>query len=288
VAVPGRRFTLLDVFASARLQGNQLAVVHDADGVPDEVMHRFARETKLSETSFVQSPTREPATYRHRIWMMSGEIPFAGHPSLGTAAAVARARGEERATYVQETRPGLQPVDVEVRGDVTSVSMLQEPPVLGPELDPAEVLPMVGLDPGQADPDLPVQVVSTGAPQVLAQVADAAALAALRPDYDAIGALLAAHDAIVLYVSAVDPARGTARARSFLSTAEMGEDPATGAAAGPLLAHVAARAGAARLEVTQGVEMGRPSLLRAELEGDRVRVGGDTVVVVDGTVHLGA
>jgi trans-2,3-dihydro-3-hydroxyanthranilate isomerase len=286
--VAAHRFTLLDVFAARRLEGNQLAVVHDADDVPDEVMHRFARETKLSETSFVQSPTREPATYRHRIWMMSGEIPFAGHPSLGTAAAVARARGEERATYVQETRPGLQPVDVEMRGDVARVSMLQEPPVLGPELDPAAVLPMVGLEAADADPDLPVQVVSTGAPQVLAQVRDAAALAALRPDYEAIGALLAAHEAIVLYVSAVEPAEGTARARSFLSTAEKGEDPATGAAAGPLLVHVAERAGTARLEIIQGVEMGRPSLLRAELEGARVRVGGDAIVVIDGTVHLDA
>ena len=87
-----RRYTLLDVFTSTRLEGNPLAVVHDADDVPDELMHAFARETRLSETSFVQSPTVEGADYRNRIWMPAGEIPFAGHPSLGVAAAVARIR----------------------------------------------------------------------------------------------------------------------------------------------------------------------------------------------------
>jgi len=284
--VAGHPFTLLDVFTAERLQGNQLAVVHDADDVPDALMHRFARETRLSETSFLQSPTREPATYRNRIWTMAEELPFAGHPSLGAAAAVARARGEERATYVQETRAGLQPVDVELRGDVAATSMLQEPPVFGPELDPGEVLPLVGLEAADADPDLPPQVVSTGVPQVLVQLRDEGRLQAARPDYELLGPLIAAHGAVVVYVSAVDVRGGTARARSFMATAEMGEDPATGSAVGPLMAHVAERAGTARLEVIQGVEMGRPSRLRAAIEGDRVRVGGDAVTVIEGTVHL--
>ena len=281
----GLRYTLLDVFTAERLRGNQLAVVHDADGVPDAVMHAFARETKLSETSFVQSATRAGATYRHRIWMMSGEIPMAGHPSLGVAVAVARTRAELRATYVQETPAGLQPVDVDAGGAVARASMLQEPPVFGPELDPEEVLATVGLTVADADPVLPVQVVATGAPQVLACVRDGARLADVRPDYAAIEALRARHEAVVLYVAAVDPSAGTARARSFIS-AEAGEDPATGAAAGPLVAHVAARTGVERLDVLQGVEMGRPSRLQASVEGDRVRVGGEVVVVADGVVHL--
>lgn len=249
-------------------------------------MHRFARETKLSETSFVQSPTREGASYRHRIWMVTREIPFAGHPSLGTAVAVALARGESRATYVQETQAGLQPVDVEVDGPLAHASMLQEPPVFGPELDAGEVLATVGLDAAEADPDLPAQVVSTGARQVIAPVRDAAVLARLRPDHAAIERLLARHDALVVYVAAVDPTGATpTRARAF-ADAETGEDPATGSAAGPLMAHAARCAGAVRLEIVQGVEMGRASLLRAAIEGDRVRVGGDAVVVVDGTAHL--
>jgi trans-2,3-dihydro-3-hydroxyanthranilate isomerase len=282
----GHRFTWLDVFSGERFQGNGLAVVHDADGVPDATMHRIARETRLSETSFVLGSDTEGADYRHRIWMMNGEIPFAGHPSLGTAAAVARARGETHATYVQETKPGLQEIQVDIDGGGAQVSMLQEPPAFGDELDPGEVLPLVGLEEDDADPELPVQVVSTGAPMVIAPVREPARLARLWPDYDRIGALLATHSAIVLYVVAVDPAAGEARARSFMSTAEMGEDPATGAAAGPTMAHVAARVGVERLDIVQGVEMGRPSLLRTSVEGDRVRVGGEVVVVVEGTIHL--
>jgi trans-2,3-dihydro-3-hydroxyanthranilate isomerase len=120
----------------------------------------------------------------------------------------------------------------------------------------------------------------------MACVADARALARAVPDYDGIGALLEAHRAITLYLAAVDPAAGRARARSFLSTAEKGEDPATGSSAGPLCAHVAAHTGCERLEVAQGVEMGRPSVLRAAIEADRVRVGGDAVILAEGIVHL--
>ena len=278
-------YTLLDVFTDRPLAGNGLAVVHDADPLSDATMHAFARETKLSETSFVQT-AEGGADYRHRIFMMSGEIPFAGHPSLGVAAAVARARGESQVTYVQQTQAGEQAIDVELDGLRASVSMLQEPPAFGPELDPDDVLGLVGLDGEAADPALPCQVVSTGVPQIVACVRDAAALRRVLPDYDRIGRLLAAHDAIVLYLAAVDPEAGKARARSFLRTAEMGEDPATGSAVGPLAAHVAARTGVERLEVDQGVEMGRPSRLVAWLDGDRVRVGGDAVILAEGTVHL--
>ena len=162
--------------------------------------------------------------------------------------------------------------------------MLQEPPWLGPELDPGETLQMAGLAAEDADPRLPVRVVATGVPQVIVPVADAPALARARPDYDAIGALLASHDAITYYLVAVEGSR--VRARSFLRTAEMGEDPATGAAAGALCAHVADRTGVEAVEIDQGVEMGRPSRLRAAIEGDHVRVGGDVVAVLDGTLHL--
>jgi trans-2,3-dihydro-3-hydroxyanthranilate isomerase len=282
------RYTLLDVFTDRALAGNGLAVVHDADDLSDAVMLAFARETKLSETSFVQSPApgAERADYRHRIFMTTGEIPFAGHPSLGVAVAVARARGEASASYVQQTQPGEQAVDVQLDGLKAAVSMLQEPPRLGPELDPAEVLGLVGLSAADADPRLPCRVVGTGVPQVMACVADAGALARAVPDYEGIGALLATHEAITLYLAAVDPEAGRASARSFLSTAEKGEDPATGSAVGPLCAHVANRTGAERLEVAQGVEMGRPSVLRAAIEGDRVRVGGDAVILAEGVVHL--
>jgi trans-2,3-dihydro-3-hydroxyanthranilate isomerase len=284
--VGARRYTLLDVFTSTRLSGNPLAVVHEADGVSDEVMHAFARETRLSETSYVQSPTIEGADYRNRIWMPAGEIPFAGHPSLGVAAALARAASEGSVTYTQQTQVGLQPIDVDVAEGVTHVSMLQEPAVFGPELDAGEVLGTVGLDEDVGHPELPCQVVSTGLEHVIAPVRDEAVLGRVWRDHDRIAALLAQHDATCLYLVAPAPEDGTARARSFFAAAEPGEDPATGSAAGPLCAYLAQRTGVIRIAVTQGVEMGRPSRLECLLEGDRVRVGGDAVVVLDGTVFL--
>src|ERR687890_2733237 len=105
-----RALTWLDVFTARPLTGNGLAVVHDADAVDDATMIAFARETRLSETTFVQTATEDGADYRNRFCMMSGELDFAGHPSLGTAVAVAIARGEERVSYVQQTRAGLQPI----------------------------------------------------------------------------------------------------------------------------------------------------------------------------------
>jgi trans-2,3-dihydro-3-hydroxyanthranilate isomerase len=251
-------------------------------------MKRFAREMRLSETSFVQSPQGEGADYRHRIFMPTGEVPFAGHPSLGAAVAVARERGEDRVTYVQQTHAGLQPIDVEVDGDRATVSMLQEPMVLGDALDPEDVLGAVGLEGSEADPELPVRFVSTGVDQLIACVRDPAALQRVLPDYDALARLLEPVAALTLYLAHVDAQAGTAVARGFIGSADVGEDPATGSACGPLCAYVAHLTGCQRLEIVQGVEMGRRSVLRAHMEGDRVRVGGDAVVVVDGEVRLDA
>src|SRR5688572_29305186 len=101
-----RRVAFLDVFAERPLAGNGLAVVGDADGLSEEVMLAFARETRLSETTFVQSAGADGADYRNRIFTVEQEIPFAGHPTLGTAVAVARWRGLEQADFVQETHAG--------------------------------------------------------------------------------------------------------------------------------------------------------------------------------------
>src|SRR5215211_6696518 len=236
-----RAVTWLDVFTARPLTGNGLAVVHDADGLDDETMLGFARETRLSETSFVQTATEADADYRNRIWMTTGELDFAGHPSLGVAVAVARARGEREARYVQQTRPGLQPIDVELGDAVARASMLQEPAVLGAEVEPG--------------------------------------VAALRELLGPLGCTCA-------YLAFCEPEREAARARSFfVDIAGVTEDPATGSAAGPLMAYLHARAGAARLTIEQGVEMGRPSRLECEA-GERVRVGGEAVVVLEGTLAL--
>ncbi len=280
------RYTLLDVFTATPLTGNGLAVVHDADGLDEAAMLAFTREMRLSETTFVQSSHIAGADYRNRIWTVEREIPFAGHPSLGTAVAVAYAAGVSgTARYVQQTGAGLQPIDVRLDGQRATASMLQESAVHGPELDRPRTLAALGLTPEHADPQLPPQVVAAGAATLVVPLRDRDALAQARPDWDAVAALLGPVGALTLYAVACDPANARAYARSFVSAA-VGEDPATGSAAGPLCAYLSARAGCSRLAIDQGVEMGRSSRLNAEMEGDRPRVSGDVVVVVDGTAHL--
>lgn len=283
-----RRLTWLDVFTDVPLAGNQLAVVHDADGLDDATMLAFARETRISETTFVQTATVAGADYRNRIWAAPGEMPFAGHPSLGTAVAVARERGRQQARYVQQTAPGLQPVEVTVDGDRARASMLQEPPRFGARPSPAGVLAAVGLPIAAADPQLEPQVVSTGLAHLVVPLTDVAALGAAVPDREAIGALLDPLGAVVLYLAAIDAGAGEARTRGFfLDPAGVTEDPATGSAAGPLLAYLNERDGIAALTVRQGVEMGRPSRIDCAWADDRPRVSGDVVVVADGHVLLG-
>jgi trans-2,3-dihydro-3-hydroxyanthranilate isomerase len=282
-----RRLTWLDVFTSTPLAGNQLAVVHDADGLDDDTMLAFARETRLSETTYVQRPTRAGADYRNRIFSSPGEMPFAGHPSLGTAVAVARAQGQERARYVQETHAGLQPIGVELDGDLARATMLQEPPVFGTCPAAGDVMASAGLDAADAHPQLPPQVVSTGVAHLMAPLADAAALRRVAPSRVALGALLEPLGAVLLYLVAIDVDAGTADARGFfVGPAAITEDPATGSAAGPLLAYLRERAGTTALTVRQGTEIGRPSRIECAWEDDRPRVSGDVVVVADGHVEL--
>src|ERR1700754_896673 len=119
------RIAWLDVFAERPLAGNGLAVVEDADEISDETMLAFARETDLSETTYVQSAEADGADYRNRIFTVATELPFAGHPSLGTAVAVARWRGQQEASFVQETGAGLQPIEVKQEAERWRADMIQ-------------------------------------------------------------------------------------------------------------------------------------------------------------------
>jgi trans-2,3-dihydro-3-hydroxyanthranilate isomerase len=264
--------------------------VHDADGVDDATMLAFARETRLSETTFVQSPRAPEADYRNRIWTVGWETAFAGHPSLGTAVAVAHRRGEPEARYVQETGAGLQPVEVSLRPNGRAhASMLQNEPEHLDLVDPAAVLAAAGLEPGDEHPELPAQVVSTGQPHLLAPLASAAALErAAPPSFAALRELLRSTSTEVLYLAWLDLDAGTAQARGFFADpGTVSEDPATGSAAGPLCAYAAARAGTRALVVEQGVAMGRPSRIACAMADDgRVRVSGDVVIVMTGDVAI--
>jgi trans-2,3-dihydro-3-hydroxyanthranilate isomerase len=277
------------VFTDVPLAGNGLAVVHDADALGDDTMLAFARETRLSETTFVQSPTDEGATYRNRIWTVGRELVFAGHPSLGTAVAEARRRGERSARYVQQTPAGLQPVEVELRGDgrLARAEMLQEPAEFRAPIDRARVARLCGLTEADLHPELDPQWVATGVGQAIVPVASRDALTRATPgDAPGLSALIAEGEGIVVYLAVVAE-DGNGWTRAFWAEGPVAlEDPATGSAVGPLCAYLDRYAGISSISVAQGVEMGRPSRLDARTDGDRVRIGGDCVVLMTGEVTL--
>jgi trans-2,3-dihydro-3-hydroxyanthranilate isomerase len=264
-----------------------VAVVHGADAVDDATMLAFARETRLSETTFVQTADGS-ADYVNRIFTVVAELPFAGHPSLGTAVAVARERGDTEVRYVQRTHAGEQPIDVALDGLRARASMLQEPAAFGAPAEPAAIAAATGIAAADIDPALSPRFVSTGVAHLIVILRDAAALQSVRAgDPAELAAVLAPGDGLCVYLAAPTATPERWRARSlFLGTDGVQEDPATGSAAGPLLADLADRAGHTAITVDQGIEMGRPSVLDVELEGDRVRVSGDVFIVAEGTVHL--
>jgi trans-2,3-dihydro-3-hydroxyanthranilate isomerase len=281
----------MDVFAERPLAGNGLAVVDDADGLGEEAMAAFAVETRLSETTFVQSPGEQGADYRNRIFIPGQELPFAGHPSLGTAVAVARWRGEDEASYVQQTGTGLQPVEARRergRGDWESwsASMLQDEAEMGAQLDPAAALAAAGLSAADADPELAPGLSSTGLLTAVVPVADREALGRARLDCEAVAELLAPAPDGMLYLVRVEPASRRAWARSFAPEESVGEDPATGSSAGAFCAYVAEHTGCERLTIAQGAEMGRPSVLEVAMEDGRARVGGGVIPLIDGRLRL--
>ncbi|HMS62688.1 MAG TPA: PhzF family phenazine biosynthesis protein [Solirubrobacteraceae bacterium] len=284
--------TWLDVFGAEPLTGNPLIVVHDADELGEETMQRFARETRQAETTFVQRPTAAGADYRNRIFDTRRELPMAGHPSLGTAVAVAHRAGQLRARYVQQTPAGQQLVEVELAedGGAARASMLQEPAEFGSVADAAQTLAAVGLAASDAHPDLPPQAISTGYRHLIAPVRNPDVLARCEPAYAELEALLEPRGCGVLYLAAVDPDLGYAQARSFYCDVggAVSEDPATGSAAGPLCAYLHERLGLERILIDQGVMMSRPSRLEAQMDLDRVRVSGDVVILAVGEIRLPA
>lgn len=277
---PAVDYHVVDVFAEAPLAGNPLTVLPDAGGLPDARMQALARETNHSETTFVL-PERDGA-WPTRIFTPAAELPFAGHPMLGTAHILRRRHGLDR--VVLETRAGRIPVRAE--GD--RLWMTQNPPVFGPRL-PAEWFLNVGATG-------PAQVVSTGTPMALVPVQDSDAVREARLDAERYRAAGLPEVACV-YVFAVDHdvPGALVHARSFGDFVGIREDAATGSAAGPLAAYLVEHGvlGADGVEgwVAQGIEMGRPSRLdvraRRGADGWLVEVGGRVVDVATGRFEAG-
>jgi trans-2,3-dihydro-3-hydroxyanthranilate isomerase len=298
-------FQQVDVFTDRPFAGNPLCVVPEATGLSSEQMQAIAREMNLSETTFVLPPTDPQATYWMRIFTPAKEIPFAGHPSVGTAHVMARAGSfplREPVTRIfQQVGIGTLPLDIEVvGGNPGRVIMTQGTPQFGPvlrELDP--VANALGLDPMiLARAKLLIQVVSTGLEHLMVPLPDLETLGGLRPNLAALDVVLRECGALGCFVFTLATGSGDvlARARMFAPGAGVTEDPATGSAAGPLGAYLAAHGVLPRERssfiVEQGIEMGRPSRIWVEVERDgsgapiTIRVGGSTVPVISGTIQM--
>lgn len=287
------QFLTLDVFTTTRFGGNPLAVFPDARGMTDAEMQVLAREFNYSETTFVLPPAQPAHTARVRIFTPAAEMPFAGHPNVGTAWALAEHARDGKLIF--EEIAGLVHVELahDAAGALTAATIAAPQPLTTFERYPAEAIaPLAGLAPADVvtDRHAPIRA-SVGNPFLIAEVTPEA-LARARPDATAARALAAANPHLngraSLYVYAQDGAR--IRTRMFSPT--VGEDPATGSAATPLAALLLALSGESRgaWEMVQGVEMGRPSLLltTAYQAGDGIRatVGGACVPVFTGQVGL--
>lgn len=277
-----RGYVLLDVFAEAPLQGNQLAVLTDARRLETGTMQSIARELKLSETVFVLPP-EEGGDVRIRIFTPAAELPFAGHPVLGSAVIVARALG--RSEVVLETGSGRVAVEVLVEGALAASGRMRQPIPTWEAFDrESQLLAALGVE----RPSMPVEVYCNGPRHVFVGLESPQAVAALEPDVAGLAALGE------IGVSCFAGTDGNWKTRMFAPGLGVPEDPATGSAAGPLAVHLARHARIAfgmEIEISQGVEMDRPSLLRARVMGtddriESVEVGGRAVVIGRGELQL--
>jgi trans-2,3-dihydro-3-hydroxyanthranilate isomerase len=306
-AVPNLDYFVVDAFTTEPLAGNPLAVVMNTCGLATERMQAIAREFNLSETTFVE---RRPAAIeqaegvRMRIFTPREELPFAGHPTLGTAA-VLKVHAPETVqgdTVTLALEVGPVPVRFEVGAEGSQGAagsgrlfgeMTQRNPEFGLHLPLAAIAPLTGLKPEDIDGSQIPQVVSTGNPFAIVLLRSTEALGRLKVDQERATAWLRERGARWFYVlaPALDEDGVKFRARMQFYG---GEDPATGSAAGCAIAYLVARGAVApgtRVHLRQGVEMGRPSdlFLSAKRDSARVsdvRVGGSTVLVAKGQLFL--
>ncbi len=295
-----RRFTTLDVFTDRAFAGNPLAVLPDARGLGDAEMLAVAREFGFSETTFVLPPTSAAAARRVRIFTPGGELPFAGHPVIGTAVALVAdghvAMADHELRLVFELGAGPTPVTVTAGpAGYGATFTAPRPPSRGPVTPPERVAAALGLAADAVDTTVhPPVDAGAGLEFVVVRLRDIAALAASAPQPGAWAELATpgAGHGVLAYVAL---AGGELRARLVAPGVGVAEDPATGSAAaalGGLLAMGAPEPDGTRAwTIHQGVEMGRPS--RLDVAADKVggavtavRVGGAAVVVTDGTIHL--
>jgi trans-2,3-dihydro-3-hydroxyanthranilate isomerase len=305
--LPSIRFITADVFTNFRFGGNQLAVIPDARGIPEDLLLPICREFNYSETTFVYPAEQPGHTRRLRIFTPGGEVPFAGHPTVGTAVVLA-AIGEIPLTdsgdgthIILEENVGPIPVvirDSHASGGWAQFSVAKLPEV-GPLVPSRGVLARIlGLETGDllGTTEKP-QAVSCGLPFLIVPLTGVDAVSRARMKTDRWEETLANAWASMIWLYASDPEGGEFhyRARMFAPGISVPEDPATGSAAAAFAGYLAARSGTRsgtlRWTIDQGVEMGRPSKLAIEADKadgviTAIRVGGAAVLVSEGTMAV--
>ncbi|HIH00929.1 TPA: PhzF family phenazine biosynthesis protein [Thermoplasmata archaeon] len=299
-------FVRVDVFAKKPFQGNPLAVFPDARGLSSRDMQALAREMNLSETTFALPPRNRSADARVRIFTPDAEIPYAGHPTIGTFFVLAREGripvGEGKTVARMEAKAGVLPVEIFSRkGSIYRVVTVQKKPVFGPEFRDVSLL-ADSLSLNVSDFDVrkaPPQLVSTGLPWLIAPVKSRKALERISVDTTAFAKVVRKlpKGVVDVYATAMDPVdpRATSHSRGFsLVAGGVVEDPATGSASGCLGAYLVRRQlvderTQTRMVNEQGFEIGRPSNISVEVRGtgakgiESVRVGGSVVEIMRGT-----
>ena len=278
----GFRYVVADVFTDTPLEGNQVAIFTDAREIPEDRLQRIAREMNLSETVFVYTPEAEGHA-RIRIFTPSREMPFAGHPTLGTAFVLSAPLSLEEIRL--ETLRGLVPVRLEREdGRIVFGRMAQPLPTIEQYDKAEELFEILGVEGSQ----LPVEVYDNGVKHLYVTLGSEDEVAALDPDLRRLG------EQPELCFNCFAGEGTKWKTRMFAPSSGVAEDPATGSAAGPLALHLArhGRIGfGEEIEIAQGVEVGRPSKLYARVEGsadevERVEVGGSAVIVARGELKV--
>lgn len=304
------RYERVDVFANKPFGGNPLAVFPDARGLSSREMQLLAKEMNLSETTFVLPPTRgSGADFRVRIFVPDMEIPYAGHPTIGTFYVLARAGKiklkDPMTTVLMEVKAGVMPVEIHTsKGKIGKIVTVQNLPEFGPVIKDTDLI-ADALSLKESDLDLsraPPQFVSTGLPWVIVPVKSRRAVEMSSGNAAAFAELKKRLPGKIadLYVTCLDPVEkgSTSHSRGLsLVSRNVVEDPATGSASGCLGAYLVERAlipvrPVTRITNEQGYEIGRPSRIAIEVgtsEGgaiESVRVGGSVVHVMDGNAYL--
>jgi trans-2,3-dihydro-3-hydroxyanthranilate isomerase len=288
------KFSIVDVFAETKFAGNQLAVFTGAETLTTEEMQAIAKEMNYSETTFILSSESRNGGYDVRIFTPAKELPFAGHPTIGTAFVLQQEIIQQAVeTIVLNLKVGQIPVRVLYQNQVPDVLwMRQNPPTFGQQVAAAEVAPALGLDVNEIDACFPIQAVSTGIPFLIVPLPNLATLQKIRVHFDRWQTLVEPLEAKEIFVFCPEtrhPANQFS-ARMFAPGLGIAEDPATGSAngcfAGYLVQQNYLKQDAIDVRVEQGYEMGRPSLLLLKAQKTattiEVSVGGKVVMIARG------